>query len=75
MCNLDKALKKEDTVSIDYMVGASHGKEDVHCDLAWQGQKLSGVLRLSPDGFFKRLSMPALQQGKMPQPRAAEQLQ
>ncbi|XP_077547363.1 uncharacterized protein LOC144159636 isoform X2 [Haemaphysalis longicornis] len=72
MYNLDKALKKGDTVSLDYMVGASQGKEEVHCDLVWQGQKPSGVLQLSPEDFAERLNNPAPSQSNTP--RATEQL-
>ncbi|KAH9361797.1 hypothetical protein HPB48_003794 [Haemaphysalis longicornis] len=74
MYNLDKALKKGDAVSLEYMVGVSQGKEEVHCDLVWQGQKPSGVLQLSPEDFAERLNNPAPSQSNTPMPRATKQL-
>ncbi|XP_054924754.1 uncharacterized protein [Dermacentor andersoni] len=53
---LDKVLQAGDMVFVDYMVGMSHGREEVHCCLAWQGQKPLDVACFEPEDFIKLLN-------------------
>ncbi|XP_065281006.1 uncharacterized protein [Dermacentor albipictus] len=53
---LDKVLQADDMVFVDYMVGTSHGREVVHCCLAWQGQKPLDVASFKPEDFVKLLN-------------------
>ncbi|XP_037554559.1 uncharacterized protein LOC119431163 isoform X1 [Dermacentor silvarum] len=53
---LDKILQEDDVVFVDYMIGTSHGREEVRCVLAWQGQKPLDVACLDPEDFVKLLN-------------------
>ncbi|KAH7974403.1 hypothetical protein HPB49_015036 [Dermacentor silvarum] len=54
--NLNRVLHKGEVVNIDYMVGRMGCKDNVHCNLAWQGRKPQGVSCLSPDEFKEKIS-------------------
>lgn len=56
LTNPNRVLHKEEVVNIDYMVGRMGCKDNVHCNLAWQGRKPQGVPCLSPDEFKEKIS-------------------
>lgn len=53
--DLNKVLKVGDQVTLDYMVATLGDGEEVHCDLAWQGQRPKGAKQLSPEDFCEKL--------------------
>lgn len=52
---LDKVLRVDDEVSVDYIVGTSQGREVARCSLAWLGKKPLDAVCLTPEDFLKLL--------------------
>ncbi|KAL1483419.1 hypothetical protein MTO96_033204 [Rhipicephalus appendiculatus] len=52
---LDKILQADDVVSVDYMVGTSHDREEACCSLVWQGKRPADAICLTPEAFVKHL--------------------
>ncbi|XP_037530000.1 uncharacterized protein LOC119407197 [Rhipicephalus sanguineus] len=53
----------DDVVSVDYMVGTSHDKEEARCSLVWQGKRPLDAASLSPEDFVKLLCARAAERG------------
>lgn len=57
MGDLSDVLRKGDTVFLDYMVGVNGTREEVCCDLVWQGRKPRRVRQTSPEEFGQSLQI------------------
>lgn len=60
---LDEILQADDVVSVDYMVGTSHDKEEARCSLVWQGKRPLDAASLSPEDFNRLLCARAAERG------------
>uniref|UniRef100_A0A023G7W9 Uncharacterized protein n=1 Tax=Amblyomma triste TaxID=251400 RepID=A0A023G7W9_AMBTT len=54
---LSEVLGRGDAVALDYMVGSNGSREEVRCDLVWQGMRPHGVLQQSPEEFGQHLQI------------------
>ncbi|XP_077496677.1 uncharacterized protein LOC144107516 isoform X3 [Amblyomma americanum] len=56
---LCQVLGRGDAVALDYMVGSNGSREEVRCDLVWQGMRPHDVPQMSPEEFGQHLQIKA----------------
>ncbi|KAH9368709.1 hypothetical protein HPB48_004728 [Haemaphysalis longicornis] len=55
--DLNEGLREGDTVFLDYMVGVKGTREELCCDLVWQGRRPRCVWQMSAEEFALRLQI------------------